>query len=805
MRVMQRRWIARKATRPAEGVPRIPVGKNGAPLAAGVKDEMEQQLGTDLSGVRVHTDGDSAQAADRLGARAFTVDNDLHFNRGQFAPGSREGDKLLAHELTHVVQGRGGRKAESSSGRMDVSQPGEPAELEADSVADRVTDKMYGGPSARGPLEVGSVSSGVSRKVYRETEEGDGEGPQEAQAAPEAAGPGGPQAGGPEGGGPEGGGPGGEAQVDPAEQQAQQECTQSAAACAGDATDSGVWARLKIRLPQVQQYAQQYQGNNDIQQALATMQQQQQQVDDACTTALTAAVDAINNIDQASPGSWSAEGAVWGEPKLQSWMSNFGDKPEVQNVRAAHDGKQEQIKTARDTACNTAREQIAGVQAEDPQAAETVDKAYNEAQPWLGQGIFNNAAEQQLTQAYRDKKSAIEEAAAKPKPQPDPAQGGDAAQPATGGGDAAPQQNEQPAQSATPQQNEAPAPEQNTAPQQNEAPAPEQNTAPQQNEAPAPEQNAAPQQTEAPAPEQNTAPQQNEAPAPEQPAPTQGAQTQPDPAPAQEAGAEGQQTGEPPKAQEAEDPKAEELRLKKEAAKAQLVTYLAECTRVSKAGGAFVETLNTALTVLQALGQAKGMPIPSEAVTAAKDALTFGVKYLDYEKVRDHILAVVGVEAASSIDEIDTLFGAADMLKDQHQGILGFFSMKKEEAMQKIAAPDGKQKVAELAEQPAPEEPAAQAPQQEGDQSLASKAEKTVTGTQAALDQAQEDPAVKQALSAYSNVLDPLAWFASILETKGAFEALRAAAVKQKEAEDAVAAYVAEHGGKPLPGAPPPT
>src|SRR5439155_10052591 len=85
----------------------------------------------------------------------FTIGSDVHFNSGEFAPGTKEGDRLLAHELTHTVQGqRSGiqRKPEESDENAggekhagaDVSKPGEPAEEEADKVADEVTGKLHG-------------------------------------------------------------------------------------------------------------------------------------------------------------------------------------------------------------------------------------------------------------------------------------------------------------------------------------------------------------------------------------------------------------------------------------------------------------------------------------------------------------------------------------------------------------------------------------------------------------------------------------------------------------------------------------
>src|SRR5512143_340890 len=83
----------------------IPEG-GGSKLPDGVRAKMEPKLGADLSDVRVHTGGESAQAATGIGARAFTIGSNVHFNAGEFAPGSKEGDRLLAHELTHVVQGK---------------------------------------------------------------------------------------------------------------------------------------------------------------------------------------------------------------------------------------------------------------------------------------------------------------------------------------------------------------------------------------------------------------------------------------------------------------------------------------------------------------------------------------------------------------------------------------------------------------------------------------------------------------------------------------------------------------------------
>lgn len=76
----------------------------GAGLDDGVRAPMEESMGADFSGVRVHTGPDADQLNQSLSARAFTTGNDIFFRSGEYNPGSRQGQELLAHELTHVVQ-----------------------------------------------------------------------------------------------------------------------------------------------------------------------------------------------------------------------------------------------------------------------------------------------------------------------------------------------------------------------------------------------------------------------------------------------------------------------------------------------------------------------------------------------------------------------------------------------------------------------------------------------------------------------------------------------------------------------------
>ena len=77
---------------------------SGSPLPKSVQHEMGSKMGADFSGVRVHTDNNAVQLSHDLGARAFTVGNNVYFNRGEYSPASGEGKSLIAHELVHTVQ-----------------------------------------------------------------------------------------------------------------------------------------------------------------------------------------------------------------------------------------------------------------------------------------------------------------------------------------------------------------------------------------------------------------------------------------------------------------------------------------------------------------------------------------------------------------------------------------------------------------------------------------------------------------------------------------------------------------------------
>lgn len=97
------------------------------PLDQSTRAFMETRFGHDFSRVRVHTDGYAAESAHSINALAYTVGSHIVFGAGQFAPDTAAGRRLLAHELTHVVQQAPGIHREAGvipAGPIDVSGPG---------------------------------------------------------------------------------------------------------------------------------------------------------------------------------------------------------------------------------------------------------------------------------------------------------------------------------------------------------------------------------------------------------------------------------------------------------------------------------------------------------------------------------------------------------------------------------------------------------------------------------------------------------------------------------------------------------
>jgi len=110
----------------------------GVPLDGRTRDFMEPRFGQDFSQVRIHTDARAADSARAINALAYTVGNDVVFGAGQYSPHASQSRKLLAHELAHVVQQRGGGGT-PSEGSMPVIQ-----RFTAFTAADQAAGKSLG-------------------------------------------------------------------------------------------------------------------------------------------------------------------------------------------------------------------------------------------------------------------------------------------------------------------------------------------------------------------------------------------------------------------------------------------------------------------------------------------------------------------------------------------------------------------------------------------------------------------------------------------------------------------------------------
>jgi len=114
----------------------------GQPLDGKIQAQMNDAMGHDFGGVRVHTSSESNDLNRQLDAKAFTTGQDIFFRDGAYEPHTSGGQELVAHELAHVVQQSSG--AVGSGGQMKVNAPGDAFEQEADAVAKAIT-----GPGAQ--------------------------------------------------------------------------------------------------------------------------------------------------------------------------------------------------------------------------------------------------------------------------------------------------------------------------------------------------------------------------------------------------------------------------------------------------------------------------------------------------------------------------------------------------------------------------------------------------------------------------------------------------------------------------------
>lgn len=142
------RWAVNSEPVYSEPVNEVPpivhqvLQSRGQPLDRETRAFMEPRFGRDFSQVRVHTDAKAAESAQAVNALAYTVGHHIAFAPHQYAPGSAAGQRLLAHELAHVVQQRG---VGAGLQPFSIGPVSDPSEAEADWAARAV---MAGQPTA---------------------------------------------------------------------------------------------------------------------------------------------------------------------------------------------------------------------------------------------------------------------------------------------------------------------------------------------------------------------------------------------------------------------------------------------------------------------------------------------------------------------------------------------------------------------------------------------------------------------------------------------------------------------------------
>jgi hypothetical protein len=118
---------------PASAPPAVheTIREPGRPLDLATRSLMEHRMGHDFSRVRIHTDQQAATSAEAVQARAYTVGRDIVFGSGAYRPSTSTGQRLLAHELVHVVQqegaNRSGKQAQFVQRQTDPGQEERPA------------------------------------------------------------------------------------------------------------------------------------------------------------------------------------------------------------------------------------------------------------------------------------------------------------------------------------------------------------------------------------------------------------------------------------------------------------------------------------------------------------------------------------------------------------------------------------------------------------------------------------------------------------------------------------------------------
>ncbi len=113
---------------------------SGQPLDASTRAFMEPRFGHDFGKVRVHADAKAAESARAVNSLGYTVGRDLVFGKGQYMPQAKSGQRLLAHELTHVLQ-QSATSFSSPSKLLKISDLNKKGELEAEAIVSSIAER----------------------------------------------------------------------------------------------------------------------------------------------------------------------------------------------------------------------------------------------------------------------------------------------------------------------------------------------------------------------------------------------------------------------------------------------------------------------------------------------------------------------------------------------------------------------------------------------------------------------------------------------------------------------------------------
>ncbi|MCL4266861.1 MAG: DUF4157 domain-containing protein [Anaerolineae bacterium] len=164
-RLLQRAAVYPSPARQVPPIVRDVLRSFGKPLDPATRAFMGPRFGHDFSQVRVHTDTRAARSARAINALAYTVGNEIVFAENQYVPDTGHGRRLIAHELTHVIQQNHAGSGRQPQSKLAINQPGDAFEQEAETAAARIAT---GQP-------VGQSFSAAPSTVQRQTPESEAE------------------------------------------------------------------------------------------------------------------------------------------------------------------------------------------------------------------------------------------------------------------------------------------------------------------------------------------------------------------------------------------------------------------------------------------------------------------------------------------------------------------------------------------------------------------------------------------------------------------------------------------------------